>query len=120
MAFLAPLLLMGCVKGVVPKEGPPPTRAQATAAATPAPVELVGLGKEDVRDLLGEPQLIRRDGPAEVWQYRVHACILDLFLYEAGAEHRVEYMELRTRPGENFPQERCYEQMRIGKRKAPA
>ena len=119
LAWLLPVVVLGCEGVMLPKNGfkgaPVPA---ATSRVTPT--ELVGLKKEGVQDLLGDPQLIRRDGPAEVWQYTASACILDLFLYEVGEKYRVEYMELRTQPGDAFPKDLCYEQLRQAKKKPPA
>ena len=117
LAWLLPLVLLGC-EGIKPQGEF--QRAPAAIASLPTPTELVGLGKEGVQDLLGDPQLIRRDGPAEVWQYTANACILDLFLYEVGENYRVEYMELRTQPGEDTARGRCYEQLRQARKKSPA
>ena len=37
----------------------------------------------------GGAGLVRRDGPAEIWQYRSPECILDVFMYDAGRDpHR--------------------------------
>ena len=119
LAWLLPLALLGC-EGIKPKGGFEKVRTPAAIASLRTPTELVGLKKEGVQDLLGDPQLIRRDGPAEVWQYTANACILDLFLYEIGENYRVEYMELRTQPGEDTARERCYEQLRQAKKKSPA
>lgn len=102
--LLCGLLLGGCAATASKSGG---------LAATPAPHTntLVGLGKADLQKRLGTPQLIRRDGPAEVWQYVADACILDLFLYEDGARHRVDYLELRTQPEDAFPPERCFKRI---------
>ncbi|MCE2509489.1 MAG: hypothetical protein J4G10_00680 [Alphaproteobacteria bacterium] len=115
---LLPAALAGCQKGMTPAGAQGSTAPPPATAALPTPGELVGLDKEGVQALLGAPQLIRRDGPAEVWQYTANACILDLFLYEAGGAYQVEYLELRTQPDENFPQKRCYEQFRKDKEAA--
>lgn len=120
LAWLLPVAVLGCEGVMLPKGDFERAAAPTAIASRTIPTELVGLNKENVQDLLGEPQLIRRDGPAEVWQYTANACILDLFLYEVGEKHRVEYMELRTQPGEAFPKERCYEQLRQAKKKSPA
>lgn len=80
----------------------------APAAASPAkPVDgktdakaiedLRGLGRAELVSLLGEPDFLRRDAPAEVWQYRVPDCILDVFLYRDGGETRVVHAEARSR-----------------------
>ncbi len=59
------------------------------------PAQLMGLDRSELNEALGEPALIRRDGDAEVWQYRGDRCVLDLFLY--GAEKKVEHIDLRNR-----------------------
>lgn len=59
------------------------------------PAQLMGLDRKELNETLGEPALIRRDGDAEVWQYRGDRCVLDLFLY--GAEKKVEHIDLRNR-----------------------
>lgn len=61
------------------------------------PEKLLGLDAAALQDLLGDPTLVRRDGDAEVWQYRASACVLDLFIY--GDDKRVEHVELRDREG---------------------
>ena len=66
-------------------------------AADPAdPDEVMGLARGEVEELLGEPGLVRREAPAEVWQYQSGGCVLDVFLYEASAEYEVVYLEART------------------------
>jgi hypothetical protein len=59
------------------------------------PQQLMGLDRATLNKKLGEPALIRRDGDAEVWQYRADRCVLDLFLY--GANKKVEHIDLRNR-----------------------
>ncbi len=113
---LFPMLLAGCVATTTPYAGR--TNTTATTQATPSHPDadaLVGQNKAAVQNQLGAPQLIRRDGPAEVWQYLAGACILDLFLYEDGTSHRVNYLELRIQPDAKFPRERCFEQILAAK-----
>ena len=45
------------------------------------PEELMGLNRGQITVMLGAPNLVRRDAPAEVWQYLGGECVLDLFLY---------------------------------------
>ena len=59
------------------------------------PTQLMGLDRDELNEKLGEPSLIRRDGDAEVWQYRGENCVLDLFLY--GPVKKVELVDLRNR-----------------------
>ncbi len=56
----------------------------------------MGLSAGGVTALLGHPDYRRRDKPAEIWQYRNGACVLDLFLYSAGgAPAKVNHMDFR-------------------------
>lgn len=64
------------------------------------PEKLLGLETDAIQGLLGDPTLVRRDGDAEVWQYRSTGCVLDLFIY--GQPKRVEHVDLRNR-GEGAP-----------------
>jgi len=59
------------------------------------PEQLVGLDHDGLSEKLGKPALIRRDGDAEIWQYRAENCVLDLFLY--GEDKRVVHVDLRDR-----------------------
>ena len=46
--------------------------------------QLAGMDSDNVARLLGSPGLLRRDGPAQIWQYVDEDCILD-FICEANA-----------------------------------
>lgn len=59
------------------------------------PDQLLGLSGSDLTSKLGKPALVRREGGAEVWQYRRVRCVLDLFLY--GNVKQVEHVDLRDR-----------------------
>lgn len=59
------------------------------------PQQLMGLDRDALNGMLGKPALVRRDGGAEVWQYRADRCVLDLFLY--GMDKKVEHVDLRDR-----------------------
>lgn len=82
------------------------------AAGAQPPASVLGLQPRDVRQLLGAPKLVRRDAPAEVWQYRSDACVLDLFIYNADAEPRVRYVEARTIAAEPAIAEACVDAIR--------
>lgn len=57
---------------------------------------IIGLDQLAVQKLLGEPGLVRREAPAEIWQYRHAGCVLDLFLYREKTGSRVLHAEART------------------------
>ena len=119
---ILPMLFAGCAAMTQPHGGRAGAMSATTTQANASPPDadaLVGLNKAAVQNQLGAPQLIRRDGPAEVWQYLADACILDLFLYEDGTSHRVNYLELRIQPDAKFPRERCFEQILAAKPAQP-
>lgn len=59
------------------------------------PQQLLGMDGVALNDLLGAPSVVRREGDAEIWQYRAEECVLDLFLY--GGMPQVEHVDLRDR-----------------------
>ncbi|MCH6588401.1 MAG: hypothetical protein IH805_08830, partial [Proteobacteria bacterium] len=75
-----------------------PDRSE-TAALPPAPkidddpARLMGLDRAGLAKLLGDPELLRREPPAEIWQYRGRSCVFDVFLYEEAGRQRVTYLE---------------------------
>lgn len=105
----------------------PPPVAPASAKMTAAPRASVGIGIDAARmlgldgtgvaALLGEPAFVRRDPPAEVWQYHGTGCVLDLFLYdEPGGGHRVAHVEARTGTAAPTPVEPCITGLLTGPR----
>ena len=90
-------------------EPPPPRAAPSTPverAALPQPPEppvnadpaqFLSQGTDRLTRTLGQPTLIRRDGPAEVWQYAGRGCVLDVFFYDqGGAGFQARHVELRA------------------------
>lgn len=71
-----------------------PTRPAAKTVDLPP---LIGLGSREVESLFGAPRFVRRDGPAQIWQYGTDACTVNLFLYRDGPMLRVRHVELRHR-----------------------
>jgi hypothetical protein len=79
-------------------------------SAPPDPIHsasILGLDGGAVRKLLGEPGLIRREEPAEVWQYRTASCVLDVVLYDQASGARVVYTEARTPTAEPTQADPC-------------
>src|SRR3546814_10301949 len=75
-----------------------PAPAPRVAALPPVkddPAQLLGLDRDGVSALLGTPDLIRREAPAEIWQYVGGNCVFDVVLYERGASYAVSYLEAR-------------------------
>lgn len=81
---------------------PNPVAVAVAPFAPPAdPKALIGHSGREVEGWLGEPQLKRRDPPAEMWQYRAPACVVDFFLYGDKAPNdsaiSVSHVEIRPR-----------------------
>jgi hypothetical protein len=79
---------------------PTPTPAPESQVAALPPVDddpdqLMGLNRDGLTAALGAPALIRREAPAEIWQYLAEGCIFDVVLYQRGTDYAVSYLEAR-------------------------
>ena len=105
-------------------EAPAATAAQTetepeaqTAALPPAPVidddpaRILGLGPDRLTELLGRPELTRREPPAEIWQYRGESCVFDVFLYAEAGLARVTYLEARDASAQRVAERGCLNQL---------
>ncbi|MCF8479182.1 MAG: hypothetical protein K9H25_02010 [Rhodospirillum sp.] len=81
------------------KEAKVPDGFSVPPLAISSPRELLGRGGGDLRAALGEPALLRKETPAQVWQYQGRTCVLDFFLYEEDGQVRVIHTESRERTG---------------------
>jgi hypothetical protein len=93
-------------------------------AATPQVIrfnaaEFNGFSPERVLPVLGAPDFVRRDGNAQIWQYRTTNCVLDLFLYKNGGASTVKHAELRPRVPGAEPLDACYSRLRQERRTQP-
>jgi hypothetical protein len=93
--------------------------APENSAAAPAPVpakparpeDILGLAADAIEKLLGRPELVRRDAPAQVWQYRSASCIVDLYLYPEKTSYRVAFIEARDRSAARMAADRCFDSL---------
>ena len=60
-----------------PEPAPPPAEFE--------PASIVGLSADQLEARFGKADLLRREGTAEVWQYRLSACVVDYFVYPDAA-----------------------------------
>ncbi len=85
------LLLAGCATAqgrLAGRQTPAADSVDRLVGATPTALEAE----------FGQPTLLRRDGPAEVWLYRSSRCAIDLILYRdpANGAPRVAMADART------------------------
>ena len=93
---------------------PAPATTAGSVPKITAPTSVLGLQARQLEEFLGTPKLVRRDAPAEVWQYRSAACVLDVFLYQdkPTAGIRVKYAEARTSAAEPARTDECVNAIR--------
>ena len=61
--------------------------------------ELLNLTGAEVRAILDQPELIRRDAPTIVWQYRNDECVVDLYFTTGAAKAlKAPVVHFETRP----------------------
>ena len=94
-----------------PSESDPASKASAQPAApilSDDPRSFIGLGDAELSRALGQPKQVRKDDPAEIWQYSGADCVVDFYLYAADAGGlAVAYMEARNQAAEATPADRC-------------
>ncbi len=73
--------VMQPVAAIAPRTAPAPQPPVAPARPRYGLDDLVAMTAQGLRDLLGEPGLLRREGPGEMWRYVGAECVLFLFLY---------------------------------------
>ena len=82
-----------------------PNRPRITAE------QLLGRDATLLRASLGKPDFLRRDGGAEIWQYKNGTCVLNIFLYDetpskSGAK-RALHFDARSLDGKVADREAC-------------
>jgi hypothetical protein len=85
------LLLAGCATvrgGLGAREAPAGGSVARLVGATPTALEAE----------LGQPSLLRHDGPAEIWLYRSSRCAIDLILYRDPASGAPRVATADARP----------------------
>ncbi len=114
IALIGAMLLVSACQ--TPARRRPSSIQSATkkASAQPAapilsddPSSFIGLGDAELSRTLGQPKQVRKDDPAEIWQYSGADCVVDFYLYAGDAGLAVAYMEARNQAAESTPADRC-------------
>jgi len=96
-----------------------PQGKKAARAVLYDPEEFIGYGPQRLLPIMGAPDFVRRDGPAQIWQYRAENCVLDLFLYGKNDDSQVRHVELRERVPGVEPVEECFSRLRAARQGKP-
>ncbi len=110
----AAFALVACQSTGAPDSASPRKDASAQPATATPPddtASFLGLGQQDLSRKLGTPRLVRRDAPAEVWQYAGADCVVDFYLYSGEAGLSVAYMEARDQAAEMTRADRCVQSL---------
>ena len=85
------------------------TSAQPNAAMLAKDTaSFIGLDDGALSRTLGQPKQVRKDAPAEIWQYAGANCVVDFYLYAGDSGGlAVAYMEARDRAAEAISADRC-------------
>ena len=91
------------------ESNPAASKAQPAAPIlSDDPNSFIGLGDAELSRALGQPRQVRKDDPAEIWQYSGADCVVDFYLYAADTGGlAVAYMEARNQAAELTPADRC-------------
>lgn len=72
--------------------------------------QLLGQKADWLNRRLGKPGFTRRDGKAEIWQYKSASCVVNVFLYpgeSSKAEYSVLHFNTRDLKGAPVPRGAC-------------
>ena len=72
-----------------------------------SPKDMVGKSGTQITSAIGKPAFLRKDGEAQIWQYRGTNCLLDVFLYREGGALKVKHAELRRRAAGGLSESAC-------------
>jgi hypothetical protein len=102
------LALVGCAANpevaVAPASVPPPPKT--------ALMQLVGIDAETLQRQFGKPGLVWREEPAQVWQYRGPACVLNVYLYrDNGGRLVVSDAEAHSQANKDDPLPPCVDSL---------
>lgn len=88
-----------------------PASTSALALLGKSDQQLVGLADHDLTAALGEPNHVRHDEPATIWQYAASDCVVDFYLYQAETGLQVAYVEARDRKAQTEITHACMQSL---------
>ncbi|MEZ5831217.1 MAG: hypothetical protein R3D05_08545 [Dongiaceae bacterium] len=103
----AALLLAACQAPLSSDSSKHATTQPARPILSGDPAAFIGVGEAELSRTLGEPKQVRKDEPAEIWQYYGAECVVDFYLYDGDTGLAVAYLEARNQAAESTPADRC-------------
>jgi len=105
----------GSVSHVIAKDGrySGSDKRALRRAALQSSDALMAMSGQEVRAILSQPELVRKDLPTVIWQYRNEVCVLDVYFAASSARvsaQPVAHYEVRARGknvGNEQVQDRC-------------
>lgn len=89
-----------------------PFAASGSVGAASEAGQLVGATDATLLSTFGPPSQLRREPPAEVWQYSSPACVVDFYLYQlSSAQLSVVHLEARSPVTGRLPVETCLREL---------
>mgnify|MGYP006066289031 CR=1 FL=1 len=72
------------------------------------PQLFLGQSPDQLKNRLGAPSILRKEGNVEIWQYQFSDCVVDFFFYEMAGELAATHVDMRS-PflGGQFDQAAC-------------
>ena len=100
-----------------PKTSPKP---QIEKPAVPEPVtfdpgDLINKSRDEIGELLGKPEFIRKDPPVEFWRYQDSNCVLEVFFYRRKGVPLLDHFEMRGLGSNQTSDSRCLNGLIRGK-----
>ena len=107
----AALMLVACQSpGAIDRTASTPAKPTTQPAApilSADPAAFIGIDDVALSNALGKPKQVRKDAPAEIWQYFGADCVVDFYLYDSDGTLKVAYMEARNPALDATPADRC-------------
>ena len=105
------LSVAGCA---APNPAPPPApHAPAPAPPQVQPRAYLGMSAAALRQAMGAPAFVRKDGVSELWRYDGAACRAFFFLYDAKTGKAVRHVETLPRAAAGAADPGCLAALRV-------
>jgi hypothetical protein len=96
---------------------PDTTPKAVTMTKTFDPTQIIGFATPILVHNLGKANMVRKEGPMEVWQYQFGSCVVDFFFYPIGkgsSQLILKTWDMRsTIMGDSLDRSRCHDQMNL-------